>query len=142
MQNSYLVDVFLSACMAIMVLYVVIDAKTRLKQMSAAINPSMFGAAFNQIGIKATLFSVPIIAVLMFLLWRFYALLYISQSLGAGGIGLIIIIGLAGSALIWLNMVLMSVKQMYSQDFVRAERLQAASREPVKQAPIGQSRLG
>lgn len=141
MQNSYLVDIFLSACLAVMVLYVVIGVKVRLKQMNEAISPDMFGAAFNKTGIKATFFSVPMIAVLMFLLWRFYALLYLSQSLGAGGVGLIIIIGLAGSALIWLNMVLINVRQVYSQDFIALERLQAANNMPAKQATSSSSRL-
>lgn len=141
MQNSYLVDVFLSACLAIMVLYVVIGIKSRLKQMNEAISPDMFASAFNRVGIKSTLFSVPIIAVLMFLLWRFYALLYIAQSLGAGGVGLIVIIGLAGSLLIWLNMVLINIKQVYSQDFIALERLQSASKEQSRQAPSSQSRV-
>lgn len=128
MQNSYIIDAFLSGVLWLALVLVVVDVRARTKELSQVLNPSTFGAVFYQVLIPASLISAPLIAVLGFLLWRFYALMIGSASFGAGGAGLLVIMGAVGAIAVWLDMLLAMVRHARSADFAQVKRENEARR--------------
>lgn len=126
MQNSYIVDAFLSGVLWFALIMLAADVRARSKELSQVLNPATFGAVFYQVITPASLVSAPLIAIMVFLLWRFYALMVASASLGAGGIGLLVIMALFGAMVIFLDVLIVSIKHVRSADFAQFKREQAA----------------
>lgn len=110
MENSYIVDVFLSACAWFAVIYLSFDCRARIKHLNEHMSAITLATALASLLKKSSLFSLPFAVVFMFLLWRFYGLMIASASWGAGGAGLLVIMAIIGILLIWLDVVLISVR--------------------------------
>lgn len=128
MQNSYIIDAFLSGVLWLALVLVVVDVRARTKELSQVLDPATFGTVFYQVLIPASLISVPIMAILGFLLWRFYALMLGSASFGAGGAGLLVIMGAVGAIAVWLDMLLVMVRHARNADFAQVKRENEARR--------------
>lgn len=109
MQNQYIVDAFLSGTLWAVIAYLFFDSRARVKILANFMDASLLTAALSQVAKKATITAAPFCLFLIFLLWRFYGLMVASQTWGAGGAGLLATLFAIGSALIWLQVVLVFV---------------------------------
>ncbi len=93
MSNSYLIDFFLCYSLLIWITFSVINIKQQLADLNQRITADTLVIAMNDL-LKIYLpFSLLPISIILFLLWRFYAVMIFTQSWGAGGCGLLIILG-------------------------------------------------
>ena len=111
MQNSYIVDVFLSAAAWVVIAYLYFEVRAGMAAISGVMSASTLSVALGYVVKTGSLIALPFFGVFVFLLWRFYALMIVSESWGAGGVGLIAIMAFIGGALIWLQSILSLVKR-------------------------------
>lgn len=111
MQNSYIVDTFLSGALWMILIYLFFEVKYRLNLLDQIMSVTMFSTAINDVVKAATLITLPFSLIFIFLLWRFHSLMVTSQSWGYGGMGLLIIIGLIGLPLIWVQITLILIQR-------------------------------
>ena len=110
MQNQYIIDAFLSAALWAIVAYLVFEVRARVMAIRALMDVNILSAALASVAKKATLVATPFWAFFIFLLWRFFGLMVDSQTWGAGGAGLLVALFAIGVTLIWLNIVLIFVR--------------------------------
>lgn len=111
MQNSYIVDAFLSGALWATIIYLFFDIKDRISVIDQLMGINTFSVAMADVVRSATLIALPFIAAYLFLLWRFYGLMLASESWGYGGMGLLIIFVAIGLPMIWLQIMLILVKR-------------------------------
>lgn len=109
MQNSYIVDAFLTGTAWMILIFLFFDCKARIKALGNMMSSTTLGVALSKSVKAATSVTVPFAAFYLFLLWRFYALMVQTQTWGAGGVGLLVILGVMGVGLLWLLMMLVFV---------------------------------
>ena len=109
MQNSYIVDAFLTGTAWMILIFLFFDSKARIKALGNMMSSTTLGVALSKSVKAATSATVPFAAFYLFLLWRFYALMVQTQTWGAGGVGLLVILGVMGVGLLWLLMMLVFV---------------------------------
>lgn len=109
MQNSYIVDAFLSATVWMMLIYLYFSCRSKVKVLNDLTTPDVFLVAITKLLKPSIAISLPFIVLLGFMLWRFYGLMLASQAWGAGGIGLLITMFCIGVPLIWLQVLLICV---------------------------------
>lgn len=145
MQNAYIVDFFLSGMLMIMMFYLYVDILSRLKLLNKVIDSNTLAVAIGQTLRQSVLLSVPLLILLMFLLWRFYAVMVISQSRGVGGAGLLVIMAILGSSFVWLDMLLICVKNSRFVDASKlistAKKTRAKFKLPGPNTPLSEVRI-
>lgn len=145
MQNAYIVDFFLSGMLMIMMFYLYVDILSRLKLLNKVIDRNTLAVAIGQTLRQSLLLSVPLLILLMFLLWRFYAVMVISQSWGIGGAGLLVIMAILGSFFVWLDMLLVCIKNSRFVDASKlistAKKTRAKIRLPDPNTPLSEVRI-
>jgi len=145
MQNAYIVDFFLSGMLMIMMFYLYVDILSRLKLLNKVIDSNTLAVAIGQTLRQSLLLSVPLLILLMFLLWRFYAVMVISQSWGIGGAGLLVIMAILGSFFVWLDMLLVCIKNSRFVDasklITQAKKTRAKIRLPGPNTPLSEVRI-
>lgn len=145
MQNAYIVDFFLSGMLMIMMFYLYVDILSRLKLLNKVIDRNTLAVAIGQTLRQSVLLSVPLLILLMFLLWRFYAVMVISQSWGIGGAGLLVIMAILGSFFVWLDMLLVCIKNSRFVDasklITQAKKTRSKIRLPDPNAPLSEVRI-
>lgn len=127
-MNSYLVDIFLSACLWFGLIFLLVSVKRRQAQCNQAMNSTVFAMTVNQVAKKASMFWLPLFFMQLFLLWRFYAALVFFDSFGEGAAGLLVIMGVVGAVTLWLELLLISVKHTRYSEFQALEQLQQSRR--------------
>ena len=141
MQNAYIVDFFLSGMLMIMMFYLYVDILSRLKLLNKVIDSNTLAVAIGQTLRQSLLLCVP----LMFLLWRFYAVMVISQSWGVGGAGLLVIMAILGSLFVWLDMLLVCIKNSRFVDasklITQAKKTRSKIRLPDPNTPLSEVRI-
>lgn len=110
MQNSYIVDAFLSATVWMALIYLYFACRSRIAELNTLVTPEIFLVAITSLLKSSIMIAVPFVGILGFMLWRFYGLMLASQTWGAGGIGLLVIMFVVGAPMIWLQVLLISVK--------------------------------
>lgn len=110
MQNSYIIDAFLSATVWVTLIYLYFACRSRIAELNTLVTPEIFLFAITRLLKPSIMIAIPFVAILVFMLWRFYGLMLASQTLGAGGIGLLAIMFVVGAPMIWLYVLLISVK--------------------------------
>lgn len=145
MQNAYIVDFFLSGMLMIMMFYLYVDILSRLNLLNKVIDSNTLAVAIGQTLRQSVLLSVPLLILLMFLLWRFYAVMVISQSWGVGGAGLLVIMAILGSSFVWLDMLLICVKNSRFVDASKlistAKKTRAKFKLPGPNTPLSEVRI-
>ena len=126
MQNSYIVDAFLSATVWMTLIYLYFSCRSKVMALSDSTTPDVFLVAITNLLRLSIALSAPFIALLGFMLWRFYGLMVASQTWGAGGIGLLITMFCIGLPLIWLKVLLTCVTHSRFVDNTPAIERQAA----------------
>lgn len=106
MQNTYIIDVFLSAWAWVVLALLYPSVVNHTQKLNAGMDKQLFRAVFSMVFKSSIWLACPFVLVFLFLLWRFGSLMHYTQTLGIGGIGLLIIMGIAGIALIWLKALL------------------------------------
>lgn len=109
MQNSYIVDAFLTGAAWMVLIFLYFDSRARIKALSEVISTNTLAVALSRSAKLATSLAVPAAALYLFALWRFYALMVQTQTWGAGGIGLLAALAFIGVPLIWLVTMLICV---------------------------------
>lgn len=109
MQNSYIVDAFLTGAAWMILIFLYFDIRARIKALGSIMSSNTLAVALSRSVKAATSVAVPFAAFYLFLLWRFYAFMVQSQTWGAGGAGLLVILGVMGVGLLWLLMMLIFV---------------------------------
>ena len=110
MQNSYIVDAFLSGTVWVSLIYLYFTCRSRVAELNNLVTPESFLMAITRLLKTSIIIAVPFIAILSFMLWRFYGLMLASQTWGAGGIGLLVVMFVVGAPMIWLYVLLVCVK--------------------------------
>lgn len=110
MQNSYIVDAFLSGTVWVSIIYLYFACRSRILELNALVTPASFLIAITRLLKSSIVIAIPFIGILSFMLWRFYGLMLASQTWGAGGIGLIAIMFIIGAPMIWLYVLFVCVK--------------------------------
>jgi hypothetical protein len=110
MQNSYIVDAFLSGTVWVSLIYLYFACRTRVIELNALVTPEIFLMAITKLLKSSIIIATPFVAILSFMLWRFYGLMLASEAWGAGGIGLLVIMFGIGAPMIWLYVLLVCVK--------------------------------
>jgi hypothetical protein len=110
MQNSYIVDAFLSATVWMAIIYLYFSCRSKVSQLNAVTTPDVFLIAITKLLKPSILIALPFIALLGFMLWRFYGFMLASQTWGAGGMGLLASMFCIGVPLIWLQVLLICVR--------------------------------
>lgn len=145
MQNAYIVDFFLSGMLLLMMFYLYVDILSRLKLLNKVIDSNTLAIAIGHTLRQSLLLSVPLLMLLMFLLWRFHAVMVVSQSWGAGGAGLLVIMAIIGSLFVWLDMLLACVKNSKfvdaSEIIIRAKKTRPKTRLPDPNTPLSEVRI-
>ena len=109
MQNGYIVDAFLTGALWLILVYLAFDVKSRVVQINHLMGAHTLGAALNDVSKIGIMIATPFMIAYTFMLWRFYGLMIASESWGYGGMGLVIMLAIAGLVLIWLQVMLMLV---------------------------------
>ena len=109
MQNSYIVDAFLTGAAWMTLIFLYFDSRARIKGLSEVVSANTLAVALSRSVKAATSLAVPAAALYLFALWRFYALMVQTQTWGAGGIGLLTALACIGVPLIWLFVMLVFV---------------------------------
>lgn len=125
MQNQYIVDIFLSGTLWALIAYLFFEVRATITVFSGVMDASLLSVALSQVVKKATITAIPFWLFLIFLLWRFYGLMVESQTWGAGGAGLLVMLFVIGVALVWLQVVLTFVR---SSGFVKVARKVSAGK--------------
>ncbi|WP_313596474.1 hypothetical protein [Psychrobacter sanguinis] len=145
MQNAYIVDFFLSGMLMIMMFYLYVDILSRLKLLNRVIDSNTLAVAIGQTLRQSVLLSMPLLILLMFLLWRFYAVMVISQSWGIGGAGLLVIMAILGSLFVWLDMLLVCIKNSRFVDasklITQVKKTRSKIRLPDPNTPLSEVRI-
>lgn len=110
MQNSYIVDAFLSGTVWVSLIYLYFACRSRIIELNALVTPALFLMAITRLLKSSIIIAMPFIVILSFMLWRFYGLMLASQTWGAGGIGVLAIMFCIGVPMIWLYIMLVCVK--------------------------------
>lgn len=110
MQNSYIVDAFLSGTVWASLIYLYFTCRSRIAELNHLVTPDSFLMAITRLLKTSIIIAVPFIVILSFMLWRFYGLMLASQTWGAGGIGLLVVMFVVGAPMIWLYVLLVCVK--------------------------------
>lgn len=110
MQNSYIIDAFLSGVAWMMIVYLYFDSKSRIAHLDGIMTANTLAVALTKSLAVSASFAMPFSALYVFLLWRFIALMVATQSWGYGGAGLITAMALIGLPLLWLHIMLVCVK--------------------------------
>jgi len=110
MQNSYIVDAFLSGTVWVSLIYLYFACRSRVVELNALVTPDSFLTAITRLWKLSIVIATPFIAILSFMLWRFYGLMLASQTWGAGGIGLLVVMFAVGAPMVWLYVLLVCVK--------------------------------
>lgn len=110
MDNSYIVDTFLSGMVWAILVYLFFDVRARIIELNEVMDVTVLSLALAKVAKKASFVALPFVVFFVFLLWRFYGLMLVSRSWGAGGAGLLIAMFAAGVALIWLQSILVFVR--------------------------------
>lgn len=110
MQNSYIIDAFLSGTVWVSLIYLYFACRSRVIELNDLVTPELFLVAITKLLKLSIVITTPFIAILGFMLWRFYGLMLASQAWGAGGIGLLAIMFFVGAPMIWLYVLLVCVK--------------------------------
>lgn len=110
MQNSYIVDAFLTGAAWMMLAYLYFDSKARIIELDQLMTANTLAVALAKSLVMAASFAVPFSLLYVFLLWRFYGLMVQTQTWGAGGLGLLITLFCIGLPLIWLHVMLVCVR--------------------------------
>lgn len=87
------------------------DIKARLVAIEKIMVAHTLSDAMKEALKMATIIAAPFCIFYIFLLWRFYSLMVVSQSWGAGGMGLLAIFLLIGIPMIWLQIMLICVRR-------------------------------
>ncbi len=130
MQNSYIVDAFLTGAAWMILAFLFFDCKARIKALGNMMSSTTLGVALSKCAKVATSVTVPFAAFYLFLLWRFYALMVQTQTWGAGGVGLLAILGVIGVGLLWLLMMLVFVAHSPFAQLAAID--DAARKRPIK----------
>lgn len=109
MQNSYIIDAFLSGLACFMLVYFSFNTISRLRQLNNLIDANAMAAAIGVLWVRSVVLAIPISALLTFALWRTYTLMLFTQTWGYGGMGLLITMAITGILTIWLNVLLVCV---------------------------------
>ena len=110
MDNSYIVDTFLSGMVWAILVYLFFDSRARIAELNEVMDVTVLSLALANVVKKASFVALPFALFFVFLLGRFYGLMVVSRSWGAGGAGLLAAMFAAGVALIWLQSVLVFVR--------------------------------
>lgn len=128
MQNQYIVDVFLSGTLWALIAYLFFEVRAIIGVFSEVMDASLLSVALSQVAKKASITAIPFCLFLIFLLWRFYGLMVESQTWGAGGAGLLVMLFVIGTVLVWLRVVLAFVR---TSGFVKvAQKISAGKPAP------------
>ena len=128
MQNQYIVDAFLSGALWAIVAYLVFEVRARVLGLSEVMDSNVLSAALAHVAKKASIVAIPFWLFFIFLLWRFYGLMVESQTWGAGGAGLLVMLFVIGTVLVWLRVVLAFVR---TSGFVKvAQKISAGKPAP------------
>ena len=111
MQNSYIVDAFLTSMALMMLMFFYFDSRARIKALNGFVSANTLGVAFSRSFKVASCLAMPVVTLYLFSLWRFHALMVQTQTWGAGGIGLLVALACLGVPLVWLFMMLVCVGQ-------------------------------
>lgn len=125
MQNQYIVDAFLSGTLWALIAYLFFEVRATIAVFSDVMDASLLSVALSKVVKKASITAIPFCLFLLFLLWRFYGLMVASETWGAGGAGLLVILFVIGTALVWLQVVLAFVR---SSGFVKVARQVSAGK--------------
>ncbi|WP_352309086.1 hypothetical protein [Psychrobacter sp. W2-37-MNA-CIBAN-0211] len=110
MQNSYIIDTFLSGLAWMTVIYLYFDTRARIATLNNLISVHALKVALPAMLKRSTFIAAPLMTFYLFLLWRFYGLMVYSTSWGAGGAGLLAGMAMTAIPLMWLNVMLVCVK--------------------------------
>ncbi|WP_230657798.1 hypothetical protein [Psychrobacter sp. I-STPA10] len=110
MANAYIIDAALSGCVWVMLAFMYFDIIARVTDINHRISTELLAIAIGKLAIKVSIASIPFILIWIFLCWRFAALMIKTQSFGISGIGLLIIVGLVGTVMIWLTLLLVALR--------------------------------
>lgn len=111
MQNSYIIDTFLSGALWALSVYLFFDIKARIADIDKVMIAHTLTIAMSESLKVATTIAAPFAVFYVFLLWRFYGLMVASQAWGYGGMGLLIAFLLIGLPMIWLQVMLIIVRR-------------------------------
>lgn len=111
MDNSYIVDAFLSGAIWVLVTYMYFDIVDRVTEIGEIMPNHLLALAIGELFKRSVYIAAPFVFIWMFLMWRFYALMILSHTFGAGGAGLLIILGVGGAGMIWMISLLSCVKR-------------------------------
>ena len=109
MQNSYIVDTFLSGLAWMIIAYLYFDTRARIGVLSESLSVHSLKIALPAMFTRSLIIAVPLMGFFMFLLWRFSDLMVHASASGAGAYGLLAVMLLAGVSMIWLNVILVCV---------------------------------
>lgn len=109
MQNSYIVDTFLSGLAWMLIVYLYFDTRARIGTLSELLSVHALKVALPAMFTRSLLIAIPLMGFFTFLLWRFSDLMVHASASGAGAYGLLAIMLLVGLPMIWLNVMLICV---------------------------------
>lgn len=109
MQNSYIVDTFLSGLAWMVLIYLYFDTRARIGLLSELLSAHALKVALPAMLARSVWIAIPLMVFFTFLLWRFSDVMVQANASGAGAYGLLITMLLAGLPLIWLNVMLICV---------------------------------
>jgi len=110
MANSYIIDVFLSGAIWVLLTYMFFDVMARVKDINQLIPPNILPIAIGQMLKLSCYLAAPFVAIWLFLCWRFASLMIISATFGIGGVGLLIFVGIGGIGMIWITSLLVCLR--------------------------------
>lgn len=112
MMNAYIIDVFLAFWAFFSLSLLIFQTSSLIARLNERVDNHSFVHYFSQ-NVKMSLYiSFLPIVIFAFLLWRFAQLLIFAKMWGAGAVGLIVIMGLAGGGMIWLSVVIQLILRM------------------------------
>lgn len=114
-MNGYIVDTFLAFWTFLTLYLLIFQLFDLIARLNERVDSHSFVHYFSQ-KFKLSLYvSVIPIIIFVFLLWRFAELLVLAKMWGAGAVGLIVIMGLAGVVMIWLSTIIQLILQSAEQ---------------------------
>lgn len=139
MQNSYIIDAFLSGLVGMILIYLYFDTRARIAELSEIISVHALKVALPTMLTRSLLISIPLMGFYVFLLWRFHGFMVHAAASGAGGLGLLAMMLAAGLPLIWLNVILICVSH---SRYTTRQHNTGGNTAPANPAGASQSGIG
>lgn len=111
-MNAYIIDVFLAFWAFFSLSLLIFQNASLIARLNERVDNHSFVHYFNQNAKLSLYISFLPMFIFAFLVWRFAELLIFAKMWGAGAVGLIVIMGLAGGGMIWLSVLIGLILRM------------------------------